>query len=181
MNSGLTSDDPAISRGLKWLRQQKPTLTYEISLMIMALTTAKEGAKDSLLVFSLAQQLEKGQQRTGLDKGGWGYSNGSNAAIDRSNTQYAILGLRDAAYYGTPVDRKVWEGVRDYWENSQLSDGGWNYNRDNGRQSYGSMTVAGIASLSIAAAFLKSSEDTNPDGTPICCQPPEPNEALERA
>lgn len=184
MNSGLTSDDPAISRGLKWLRQQKPTLTYEISLMIMALTTAKEGAKDSLLVFSLAQQLEKGQQRTGLDKGGWGYSNSGNMGSgmpDRSNTQYAILGLRDAAYYGTPVDRKVWEGVRQYWENSQLPDGGWNYKLEDGRQSYGSMTVAGIASLSIAAAFLKSSEDTNPDGTPICCQPPEPNEALERA
>ena len=182
LNSGMTVDDPAISRGLKWLRTQDPNLTYEVSLMIMALATAKEGAKDSLLIFNLAQKLEKSQVIDGADAGGWGYGFGSGRGgnADRSNSQYAVLGLRDAAYYGVPVSRNVWERIKQYWETGQQADGGWNYRNEGSMQTTGSMTVAGISSLSIAEAFLRDGNETHPDGTPICCQPPDPNEALER-
>ncbi|MCG6154481.1 DUF4159 domain-containing protein [Rubinisphaera margarita] len=183
MEAGLTPDDPAIDRGLQWLRKQDPSLTYEVALMIMALTKAKEGARDNLLIFNLSQKLERGQMKTGKGVGGWGYSEGGavrGGTPDRSNSQYAILGLRDAAYYGIPVDRKVWERVRAYWENGQQADGGWNYREDDGQSSYGSMTVAGVASLAIADTFLKDTEDAHPDGRPICCLPPEKNDALER-
>lgn len=183
MNAGMTPDDPAIARGLKWLRAVKepaPKMTYEISLMIMALTTAKEGAKDKLRVFNLAQKLEKNQVKAGENAGGWGYGI-SIGGVDRSNTQFAILGLRDAAYYGIHVDRKVWQRAREYWLSQQSADGGWGYNKQQVNSSTGSMTVAGIASLTITSAFLHDQEETDAEGNPICCQPPESDEAMERA
>ena len=183
MNSGMTPDDPVIARGLKWLRAVKepaPTFTYEISLMIMALTTAKEGARDNLRIFNLAQKLEKGQRKSGENAGGWGYT-GSMGGSDRSNAQYAILGLRDAAYYGIPVDRKVWERAREHWLNSQGADGGWNYSAQNGSGTTGSMTVAGIASLAITSSFLRDQKEEDAQGNPICCQPPEADEPIDRA
>ncbi len=183
MNAGMTPDDPAISRGLKWLRTVKepaPNFTYEISLMIMALTTAKEGARDNLRIFNLAQKLENGQRKTGENSGGWGYTGGMSGS-DRSNVQYAILGLRDAAYYGIPVDRKVWVRTREHWLNSQNADGGWSYNEQSGRGSTGSMTVAGLASLAITSSFLQEGKEEDAQGNPICCRPPESDEPMERA
>jgi len=183
MNAGMTPDDPAISRGLKWLRTVKepnPNFTYEISLMIMALTTAKEGARDNLRIFNLAQRLENGQRKTGENAGGWGYTSGMGGS-DRSNVQYAILGLRDAAYYGIPVDRKVWERAREHWLNSQSADGGWSYSAQNGSGSTGSMTVAGLASLAITSSFLQDQKEEDAQGNPICCRPPETDEPMERA
>ncbi|MBL4886323.1 MAG: terpene cyclase/mutase family protein, partial [Planctomycetaceae bacterium] len=183
INAGLTADDPAIARGLKWLRAVKepsPGRTYEISLMIMVLTAAKEGTRDNLRIFNLVQKLENNQLKNGEDAGGWGYG-GASGGSDRSNTQYAILGLRDAAYHGIPVERKTWKLARDHWLASQHSDGGWGYSKMTRKTSYGSMTVAGIASLVITSTFLNDNEEVDEQGNPLCCLPPEPNEPMERA
>ena len=185
IESGLTADDPAVARGLTWLRNVKepnPRLTYEISLMIMALTAAKEGVKDNLRLFALAQRLEQGQVKGGPEPGGWDYTctgGGGAGQPDRSNTQYAILGLREAAYAGIPVNRETWQRIRKHFEDFQEADGGWAYRA--GQGSTGSMTVAGIASLEIVATFLNDEKETNPDGSPICCQPPRQDDSLERA
>ena len=187
LESGLTPDDPAIARGLEWLRTVKepnPRRTYDISLMIMALAAANDGVKDNLRIFALAQRLESGQVTNGTGVGGWDYfcdGSGGVGQPDRSNTQYAVLGLRDAAYKGVPISRTTWERIRNHWENGQQADGGWAYRYNQGLSTTGSMTVAGIASLSIAETFLRDGKEVNPDGTPICCTPVEPNESLERA
>lgn len=187
LESGLTAEDPAVARGLTWLRAIKepnPRFTYEISLMIMALAAAKEGVKDNVRIFTLAQRLEAGMIQGGREPGGWDYTcdgRGGLGQPDRSNTQYAILGLRDAAYAGVPVSRETWRKIRTHWETFQEPDGGWAYRKGTGLASTGSMTVAGIASLAIADVFLSDEKEVHPDGSPICCQPPRENEALDRA
>jgi hypothetical protein len=65
LNTGMTAADPEIQRGLAWLRQQKPTSTYEVSLMIQALAAAKAGDLDRGRVANLAQILEAGELRKG--------------------------------------------------------------------------------------------------------------------
>lgn len=173
LNSGMTTEDVAVQKGLKYLRSspaQLPTQTYEVSLMIMALAAAKDGERDKLRIQSLAQRLESAQFQ---GSGGWGYDTsepnapGILGGADRSNTQFAILGLRDAAHAGIPVNRTTWERAQKHWLNSQNGDGSWGY-RDGDTSAIGSMTVAGIASLVITSSMLKD-ENEFTGMNPICC------------
>ena len=111
LNAGMTTDDESVARALKYLRavkEPKPATTYEISLMIMALAAAKDGQRDKSRLISLAHRLEESQIKIGNQPGSWGYGRGKFGP-DRSNGQFAILGLRDASEAGVPVSRRTWE------------------------------------------------------------------------
>ncbi len=186
LNAGMTPDDEPVAKCLTYLRSIKepePTATYEVSLMIMALATAKDGEKDKARILTLAQKLESGQLKRGTNAGCWSYF--VNKALidtggDRSNGQFAILGLRDAANAGILIDREVWERARRHWLASQNPDGGWGYSQLRGAMpSTGSMTVAGVATLSITNSMLRDDAVLNPDGTLNCCGEAEEDKALE--
>ncbi len=80
---------------------------------------------------------------------------------DNSNTQFAVLALREAAVSGAPVPQTLWPSIRKYWQNEQRADGGFDYRSNNGPgssgHSYGSMTAAGVASLFIAEDMMRNS------------------------
>jgi Domain of unknown function (DUF4159)/Prenyltransferase and squalene oxidase repeat len=183
INTGMTAQDKEISRGLAWLRQQDPTGTYEISLMIQALAAAKDGRRDVARVLKLTGTLEATQLRGGPGDGSWTYGGGMpNLGGDRSNAQFAVLGLREAQEMGVPVSLDTWRRARTHWLNSQNGDGGWGYSGGAGSPSTGSMTVAGIATVVITEAMVRAEQkETNPDGTPNCCTPSKPEKALEDA
>lgn len=188
MNAGMKTDDPAVQRGLGYLRSIKepdPGQTYEISLMSSALSFAKDGQRDKARLLALAGKLERSQITDGDGTGSWSYSaNGGilNLPGDRSNAQYAVLGLRDAADAGIPVERIVWERAREHWTKSQSADGGWGYAGLHGQASTGSMTVAGISTMVIVQSMLGSENDFEPDGqTPNCCNEEVPEKTLDRA
>lgn len=184
LNSGVSSKDRVIRDGLTYLREVPSNQlngTYEMSLVLMVYAAAKDGSVDQLRMLQLVDKLVAAQVTSGPEPGGWGYTTpAGNGRPDRSNTQYAILALRDAAYAGIPVDRKVWKLAYQYWLNSQNPDGSWGYNQLGGTQSTGSMTVAGVASCRICQTFVKQ-DNLTPEGLPECCEPPEKNEAIERA
>src|SRR5262245_51070905 len=171
INTGMTVADPEIQRGLTWLRRQEPTMTYEISLMIQALAAAKDGNRADLAkVALLVHDLEEMQIRQGRNAGSWSYSKNLRGlgGGDRSNGQFAVLGLREAQEMGVPASLETWRLARNHWLTSQNVDGGWSYNGPGG--STGSMTVAGIATLVITQAMLRGEEkELNPDGSPTCC------------
>ncbi|MFK7821058.1 MAG: DUF4159 domain-containing protein [Planctomycetaceae bacterium] len=178
VNSGLTEKDPTVRKALGYLRELgpgKPTQTYELSVMISALVAAKaKDNRDHALINALATRLEKGQ----LANGSWSYSSTQSiSGGDQSNAQFGLLGLRDAATIGFPVDQQTWIKADRYWRGKQRRDGGWAYN---GSGSTGSMTCAGIASLAITRRMLRNDLDVNPDGTVKCCQRPAPDDALDR-
>lgn len=185
LNTGMTVSDPEIQRGLGWLRRQEPNMTYEISLMIQALAAAKDGGKDKPKVLSLVRDLEEMQLRQGPNAGSWGYSKSMNiGGGDRSNGQFAVLGLREAQEMGVPVNHETWRRARAHWLASQNGDGGWGYSGPANPRggSTGSMTVAGIATLVITNAMLRAEEkELNPDGTPVCCAEPKFDKPLEDA
>ena len=184
LNTGMTPNDAEVARGLGWLRRQDPSYTYEISLMIQALAAAKDGKKDLGPVGRLVQELEETQIRQGPNSGLWSYSKTMRVGGgDRSNGQFAVLGLREAQEMGVPVSLDTWRRARNHWLSTQNGDGGWNYSGPNiARGSTGSMTVAGIATLVITQAMLRAEEkELNPDGTPICCGEPRTDKPLEDA
>ncbi|MBW3538836.1 MAG: DUF4159 domain-containing protein [Planctomycetes bacterium] len=186
VNSGMTAEDPPVQKCLEYLRSiEEPTKTYEVALMIMALTDAKDGLRDQARVLSLAQRLENMQIVEGVDEGSWTYMHPSDlvgrAGGDRSNAQYAVLGLYAAARAGVPIDRRTWERVRHHWSTQQSFDGGWGYTGVNPGYSTGSMTVAGLATLTIVDMMLRDDSDVRPDGTIDCCAEAATNEDLQQA
>jgi hypothetical protein len=80
-----------------------------------------------------------------------------NMLGDNSNTQFAVLGLREAAVAGAAVPINVWREIRDYWQSDQNEDGGFSYRKGDGT-SYGSMTAAGVASLFIAEDMVRGAQ-----------------------
>lgn len=187
MNSGSTPEEDAVRRGLKYLRGLSDgdvKYTYEVSLMIMALAAAKDKGRDAARVLNLVRKLEDSQIKNGQNAGTWNYMSGVGGALDgggdRSNGQYAVLGLREAQELGVPVSLETWKRARAHWKLSQGPDGGWGYSGIGPQGSIGSMTVAGIATMVITEAMVRAEEkDLNPDGTPNCCGDQEPDKSVE--
>ncbi|MFO1023220.1 MAG: DUF4159 domain-containing protein [Planctomycetales bacterium] len=171
LSSGLTPDDDAVARGLDYLRRTRMPdghgSIYEVSVILMALATAKDGQRDQAQMMRIVSFLERAQRKAGPNAGGWGYGLEGDY-VDNSCSQYAILSLREAQFAGVPVDRNVWVLAKRYWHHMQKPNGSWTYHAGV-PQSSGSMTVAGIASLAIIDSVLRETPDENPDGTPICC------------
>ena len=115
-----------------------------------------------------ATWLVKNQGRSG----GWGYGPKHVTTrldpnrTDSSNTQLAVLALREAADRGTVLPKALWLGVGRFWTRSQNKDGGWGYappssfgSRLKG-SSHGSMAAAGVASLlSLSSAGWATVDD----------------------
>ncbi|MEX1097560.1 MAG: DUF4159 domain-containing protein [Planctomycetales bacterium] len=184
LNTGMTPRDPEVARALESLRKRAndAETVYEVSLLCSAFAAARDGETDRVRLGLLVRKLEGSQIRRGDGKGAWGYdATKPDVWYDRSNAQFALLGLRDAAVAGVPVSREVWELSRDHWRRSQSGDGGWGYSGVARGGSTGSMTVAGISSLTIIKAMLRDDErEIGPDGQPVCCGDAAPDPHLAR-
>lgn len=73
---------------------------------------------------------------------------GTGPAGDNSNTQYAAMGLRAAFQASIDIPFETIQLAKEWWEKAQNADGGWCYG-SKGKDSYGSMTAGGMASLAL--------------------------------
>lgn len=170
LNSGLDPKHEAVQKGIQFLRRSDPNRTYDIAMAIMALAASGEpGVRGKIA--QLATRLEEYQQR-GANGGSWGYQ-GEAGWWDNSNAQFAILGLREAAYVGIPIEREVWRRAQQHFLRVQIGDvnspngAGWSYQAQGNPT--GSMTVAGLASLVITSAMLQDDGDVDANGQINCC------------
>lgn len=147
-NAGVGAEDPQFAKGLAALGAAPSQSTYEAALrcqLYAALAESQPPAARADLqdkLRSAADYLIKGQLPTGM----WTYTLDAGAG-DNSNTQFALLGLHEAAKAGAKVPREIWVRAVQYYHGAQGQDGGWGYVA--GQPSYGSMTAAGVASLFI--------------------------------
>jgi hypothetical protein len=171
LNAGLSVQDPCVARALDYLRGvHDPAIlgaTYDRSLLLMALVAAREWDKDRSRIAALAKALEAVQTTRGAQRGMWSYGHVAMGG-DNSNTQFALLGLHDAAVAGVHIKHKTWEMALEHFVRDQNSDGGWSYVTQWAR-STGSMTCSGIGSLVICQQMLSFDDAPNADGTPKCC------------
>jgi len=145
LNAGVPPNDPTVAKGLAALVKVKDAKTYVVSLKCQVLAAAKLAQYRPQLE-AATKWLVGAQCPTGM--WGYGYRNGG----DNSNTQFALLGLHEAAKAGVDVPRATSDLSRKHYENCQARDGGWGYR---GRsRGYGSMTAAGLASLYICGSKL---------------------------
>ncbi|HAU37886.1 MAG TPA: hypothetical protein DCX07_09245 [Phycisphaerales bacterium] len=158
LNAGVSAQDPALQKGLDALLRVPDDKTYVVALKCQVLAAIRE----SLAPADRAQidaQLQKSADwlvNAQLPTGMWSYGSKSGRG-DNSNTQFAVLGLHEAAKGGAKIPARVWALSKTHFENTQSDDGGWAYHGKG--KSYGSMTTAGLASLFICGQQLHVSAD----------------------
>jgi hypothetical protein len=156
LSAGEKPDTDKIKLALNYLGSIDPPTVYARSLRTMVYS--RLGAPYAQKLADDVKFLADHQK-----SGGWGYGVGHDTTefmpewTDASNTQMALLALRDAAESGAQVTPSVWRKCRSYWAGSQhKDDGGWGYQSASEgaglrTRSYPSMTAAGAASLQIVA------------------------------
>jgi len=177
LQAGVDPHSEPIRKAVQNLLQLDMMGTYNRSLRCMVL--ASLARMDPLGKYARAMQADVDfLLRSRLPNGRWTYVPTSTSARrfrspdrsrlgDNSNTQFAVLALREAALAGAKIPRQIWSDIREYWQRVQGSDGGFSYRDGSGGNSYGSMTAAGLASLFIAEEMGRAGQ---------CCtgQLPEP-------
>ena len=154
LSAGRDPEDAKLKAALSYLTQLDPQTVYVRAMRTMVYARLSKADYLPRLQADVAWLLRY-QSRTG----GWGYGPGHRATkirpdwTDASNTQMAVLALRDASDSGAKVPQTVWQRIHQYWAAAQNRDGGWGYEppaRSAARlrgSSHGSMTAAGLASM----------------------------------
>jgi len=161
LRAGEEPGNVQLARTVQFLRLLRPEHTYVRALRAMAMSYVPGPDARKLLLRDVAW-LTTNQDRTG----GWGYGPGSLMTrqrpewTDASNSQFALLALREAFDAGVTSVTRPLVAAEKYWSSFQNPDGGWGYQPSiNGRPpqrgpSHGSMTAAALASCLILADRL---------------------------
>jgi hypothetical protein len=154
LESGVKPDEPAVTRGLDYVRRLQSDMTYVVSLQTMVLCRA-DPKKDRELIQAKVDLLLAGRQRDGRALLGWSYGlHALTKNTDNSNTEYAVLALHAARRAGARIDEEVWKEVRAYYLDRQNPDGGWPYRLQRGEPSTRTMACAGVCGLLITGQAL---------------------------
>ena len=167
-NAGMNANQPALRKGLDWLRQQETDDTYAVSLQTMILAMLSPEADRAILERNV-EWLELAQVKQGPGSGSWSY--GQNRGIgmgDNSNSQYALLALHEASRAGIRVRDETWVRAQQYWVACGNTDGSWGYTLGNAGGS-GSMTCAGIGSVWITSEHIGTPDARATRDSVSCC------------
>jgi len=178
LHAGLEEDagHKGFDRAIRWLDRNGPGLrrardkdadTYGTSLLVLLLRARGLAAEPRMR--RAVAILERSQAANGQ----WSYAPRAgpkgHEAGDNSNTQFAVLALGSALGEGVPVDDEVLKRAWAWWRRAAQKDGGYGYASGGSlaSASTGSMTAAGVASLSILEAALAGrATDTREEGAP---------------
>lgn len=164
INCGVPVDDPAIKRGLDYLRTIPPSQTYVVGLQTMVFALAGQGVDRERIQRNVNWLLDARM------RDGWTYGKVGNAGgvADNSNTQYALLGIHEGLMAGAKVPAKDLEEIRNFYIRTQQA-GGWGYRPGAGGQSM-TMTTAGLCGLVITGMDLAIGKQAlNADGSAENC------------
>jgi len=163
LKSGLSPDTPEVQTGIDRILERfkkdeyQPAShhVYEAGVSLMALANANP-EKYRRQIESITEYLISRQQPGGE----WDYPQPGNG--DTSISQYAVLGLWEAARSGVTVPKRVWDKAAGWHVSRQLKDGSFTYHpappSPDGvtlhQPGSHTMTVAGTASLLVCRLHL---------------------------
>jgi len=160
---GVHPNRDVMTKAIDALMNRNLDYTYAISMRAMAYAHIQKqlaSPKREMIRQALMLDVQRLIQFQGIH-GGWNYKTlgGSAGRYDLSNTQMAILALREAALAGIEIPDFVWKRTQDLYFKLQKQDGGWNYGEHHDQigknaPAYGSMTAAGLASIFITSDNL---------------------------
>lgn len=150
VKSGVSKRHPAVVRALEFMRGSPTRETYSLGCQLMAL-----GAMDDPTLVPWMKELA--ETLLSFQRDGFSYPVG---AIDLSNTQYGVLGLRAAATHGVKIPPEAFERAAQQALEFSHDEGsgpysplGFSYNRS--AKPTSSMTAAGAGILAVADEQLK--------------------------
>jgi hypothetical protein len=165
-NAGVPPEHPAMRRGVGWLQLQRPEETYAVALQTMALAML---APNLATLERNVAWLEDAQLKEGRASGSWTYGRARGGGQgDNSNSQFALLGLHEAARAGIRVSRDTWVRAQQYWTAAANPDGSWGYTLGTSGGT-GSMTCAGISSIWITAEHIGAPDARAAADSVSCC------------
>ncbi|MFT3878437.1 MAG: DUF4159 domain-containing protein [Gemmatales bacterium] len=172
LESGVDPKEPFMKKGLDYLENLPIKKTYVASLQAIALAQAdpqRYGPKVREIIDWLIQTADASQNGTMI---AWGYPVGGMNRPDHSNTQYAVLALREAHAAGITVPAATWAKVRKMYLASQNNSGGWGYTIEGDGGERLTMTSAGVCGLLICDMSSPTIKGPpGPDGEfPNCTQ-----------
>ncbi len=175
-------NSPHIKSALEYLEDIPASITYVVSLRIMAMAAADpKGKKYRRLIESDVNWLINSQMPKDVRSwGSWNYGHLQGQG-DSSNSQFALLALHEASKLGIAVPQSTWQTALRYWENCyNPKSGGFSYYvaRDDWK---GSMTCAGISSVIIANENLADAAELVNGDFANCCQPDRTKEVIDAA
>ncbi len=167
---GVSPNHPAVSKGIDEVLSRDTGYTYAVSARLMALAHLERdlAGNNQRRVRDAMRRDVAWLQATQNAEGGWGYTGTGGAKsspsyMDLSNTQMAVLALRDAERARIEVAPRTWQRAqRLYFATQKPEDGSWPYGETDRRVSrqfpdgYGSMTAAGLASIYITSDALNA-------------------------
>jgi hypothetical protein len=169
MTAGVPPDDPAVQRGLKYLRGIEPEKTYVVGLQTMAFAQAGYGVDRERIQRNVTWLLRA------RHRAGWTYGQAGDGG-DFSNTQYALLGLHEGIRAGAKVPPEDLRAIQRLYLDSRTADHGWAYypagkgGRGGGGTARMTMTAAGVCGLVITGMDLHAGNHTlAPDGSDPEC------------
>jgi hypothetical protein len=180
LEADVDPEDDAIKQGLDYLRQVEPAKTYVVALQTMVFCKAAPKEFRAQIKRNVDWLVSKGKRQAGTIS--WSYPQSFSPA-DNSNTQYAVLALREAALVGVPPPGgdQVWKEIERYYVQDQLPNGGWSYRLREPLGERITMNTAGVCGLLIAGMQLnKNKERIRPDGSIENCGRFERNDPLAR-
>jgi hypothetical protein len=161
--AGESLEKPEMQKGFKALMELDLQKTYTVGFRVIALAELYQRA-DKAAREGLRNVIRQDVTRLldwQLASGGWIYEKRDGGTWDFSNTQLAVLALREAARAGVEIKTDAYLKVQKLYLDQQQPDGGWNYGRPlsgqnvNNGPSYGAMTAAGVASLFVTREALE--------------------------
>jgi hypothetical protein len=191
LETGVPVNDPAIEKGLAYLRtvKEEHKKTYAVSLRTMAL--ARAGLeKDRELIQRNVNWLLKQRMPEG-----WNYGERTDnvpLSADNSNTQYAVLALHYARQAGAKVDPGALKKIQEFYLRTQRG-GGWGYKPPPDKDSLRrfplsatmpkmTMTAAGLCGLLITGMDVTTSrQKLRADGSAENCGAYQDNDAVRGA
>jgi hypothetical protein len=183
LEAGVDPDDQTIVDGLRYLRALQSEETYVVALQTMVLAHAKPEQDQNQIKANVDWLKQTAKRDVNGRLRGWGYPRGIEGA-DNSNSQYAVLALREASQAGIGIDDTLWKEIQDFYIRTQLPNGGWPYRSDGlrGETDRLTMTAAGVCGLLIAGMQLYRNQETiDPQTGAISnCGQFEPNDPLTR-
>ena len=152
--SGESPTDARVKATLEWLAAQNVTATYTRGLRANCFALAGRASKfRPNLNDDVKWLVLSADKRGGYDyvprKQPVGTEQDFQALgrYDNSNSQLAVLGVWAGAMEGVEVPLEYWRIIERHWAEDQQPDGGWCYQQKG--NSYGSMSVAGLATMFI--------------------------------
>jgi hypothetical protein len=159
MYAGEDPKNDKLAKPLAFLKEVELTGTYATGLRASLWSKIYDQKWRPLLMRDAKWLTEALTKKDGTIPGFFSYTRPCPGYGDHSNTQYGVLGLRDAAIRGIEIEPKYWEAIEAHMIKLQWPNGGWSYGvqvDDKRKEPYENMTVGCLANLYITLDMLQS-------------------------